>query len=130
MRQPVVEQTLIFSSSIPTLNHYIRVERGNRMAAAKLKKDTERSLSIELLAQKAQPMMAGPLALIFTWMRTSRREDPDNISFGAKPVLDCLVRNQIIRGDGWKDITSISHTFVHTPAARSKHILELYLTYA
>ena len=39
-------QTLVIEGSLPTLNEYIRAERSNRHAAAKMKKNTDGSVTL------------------------------------------------------------------------------------
>ena len=83
------------SGRLTDLNEYIRVERGNRYAAASLKKkDTE------LVASQATEagIIKEPCLITFNWLY-STRHDFDNIAFAKKFVLDGLVKAGVLSND-------------------------------
>ena len=45
------------------------------------------------------------------WIRINRRRDPDNLTIGAKFVLDSLKSAGIIENDGWNEVGAIDHRF-------------------
>ena len=90
------------------LNSYIRAERGNRYAAAKLKKDdTERVAWLS----KGHKIEKYPVNITLQWFLKDGRIDPDNVSFGGKAILDGLVIAGVLKDDSLKYIKSIAHVF-------------------
>lgn len=104
MKQPIIIRT-----QLPTLNKYINAERGNRFAAAKMKKTYTQAVEYELLAVKVK--RTGRLELTFNWFVKDKKTDPDNICFSVKFLMDALVNQKIIEGDGWKFIGGFIHNF-------------------
>jgi len=93
-----------------SLNEYIKIERGNRYAAANIKKSETRYCEV-CAKNSLQPIEAYPVDVLIEW-HTSFRKDPDNVAFGIKFILDGLVKSGIIVNDGSKQIRNIHHTFV------------------
>ncbi len=101
--------TVEILSYIPTLNEYINAERRHRLRAARLKRTTEKQITLELIGQKIKPFDS--IFLSYNWIRPHRREDKDNISFGQKFVQDALMLAGIITNDGWNKVVGFSHDF-------------------
>jgi Holliday junction resolvase RusA-like endonuclease len=53
----------------------------------------------------------GPAHISFIWREKNRRRDIDNVSAGAKSVLDGLVKAGVLENDGWEHVFSIEHRF-------------------
>lgn len=106
---------IIIESQLTTLNDYIRAERGNRYAAAKVKKQESDKLiwGFKYLIKKwPHPLpFSGPVRIEINWYRKDRRTDPDNVAFAKKFVLDALVESGILENDSWKFIQSFSDFF-------------------
>lgn len=92
-----------------SLNDYIRVERANRFKAAKVKQEETEAARLHVLDR--QPVREYPVIVSFAWYRKDERTDPDNIAFAAKFILDGFVQAGVLRGDTWKDVSEIHHTF-------------------
>ena len=101
--------TVEILSYIPTLNEYINAERRHRLRAARLKRTTEKQITLELIGQKIKPFDS--IFLSYNCIRPHRREDKDNISFGQKFVQDALMLAGIITNDGWNKVVGFSHDF-------------------
>jgi len=96
---------LIIDGEFETLNPYINAERGNRFAAAKIKKiETER---VALEARLMPQVTEYPVIVHFEFFRTNDRTDPDNVDFAKKFILDGLVKAGILRNDRCKEIKRI-----------------------
>lgn len=91
-------QKLIIKNKLIDLNTYINTERGNRYAAAKIKKDLTEYIYYECKAQKLLPFKK-PVRIKYIWYVSSRRWDGDNISFGKKFIHDGLQMAGIIPKD-------------------------------
>ena len=92
-----------------SLNDYISAERSNRYEAAKIK-ETETEIA-RLVSLNKEDSLTYPVDVSFTWYRRDQRTDPDNISFGAKFIMDGFVKSGLLKGDNWKYIRSLHHEF-------------------
>jgi Holliday junction resolvase RusA-like endonuclease len=107
--------TLIIPGQFPGLNDYIRAERGNRYAAATMKKQIEQKV---MLLAKGLPPISRPVYMHYLWVEPNQRRDKDNIVFARKFIQDGLVRAGVLQGDGWKHIAGFSDSFAvdkHNP---------------
>lgn len=91
-------QSLKIPIKLIDLNTYINKERGNRYAAASIKKRLTEDIYWIIKSQKIQPFNK-PVRIKFKWYVPSRRCDPDNFSFGKKFVLDALQLAGILKKD-------------------------------
>ena len=98
-------QRNVFATPIPTLNQYINTERRNKFAAAKIKRDTEALLVIEMQSQKIKPVVSYPVGVAYAIYAPNKRTDKMNrLTTAVKFIEDALQTAGIIRGDGWKDL--------------------------
>jgi len=89
------------SGELPDLNTYIKAERGNKYAAAKLKKKATEKVMLSIQKTTKIP---SPFKLIIAYYCKNKRKDKDNIAFAKKFILDGLQKRGTITGDGWKDV--------------------------
>lgn len=97
------------------LNEYIAAERAGKYVAAKLK-----AQYTDLVCTVAQLVAAthgwqtpeGKVNIHFIWREKNTRRDFDNIRFGAKFVLDGLVKAGVIVDDSQKYIESLSDSYI------------------
>jgi Holliday junction resolvase RusA-like endonuclease len=94
-----------------TANEYIAATNANRYEGAKIKKIETNRVMRECHFQRIPPISVYPVALIFTWIRISKRSDPDNIAFAVKFVLDGLQKAGVLKQDTWKSVSAIIHQF-------------------
>lgn len=52
-----------------------------------------------------------PTTLRFVWYCKNRREDPDNIHFKKKFILDGAVNAGLLENDGWRQIAGFEDVF-------------------
>lgn len=95
---------------LPGLNELIGANRAHRMAGAALKKKTQTFCGQYIVASRV-PKFSEPVTVEFTWIEPNSRRDLDNITTGAKFILDALVETQTIANDTRAWITGISHSF-------------------
>jgi hypothetical protein len=95
---------------LPGLNDYIDAERGNRYAAASLKKNVEMKLRL-YIRQQCKHQFTNPVTITYTWHELNRRRDKSNIAFAKKFIEDALVKSGVLQGDGWRHIESFSDRF-------------------
>lgn len=93
---------------LPTLNEYIAVERGNKYAAAKMKK--EYTQLVAFFVRWCDPMVC-PVKVMCHWHCKNKRKDPDGITLGLKFILDGLVLAGVLPNDTWAWIRGIEHKF-------------------
>lgn len=94
--------------TLPQLNDYIRVERANRYAAAKLKRRAHEQV---IAALGDAPCFEGPVYVSFQWHRPNKRTDKDNVAFAKKFVLDALQEAGVIESDKWAMCTPLDSEF-------------------
>jgi hypothetical protein len=108
----VAQYTLEIKSSLPTLNQYVEVERGNRYAAAKLKRDTEIIIRSFINPRRKVPEWKYPVTMSYVWFLRNRRKDPSNVAYAKKFIEDALVRAGVLEGDGFKHICGFEDQFI------------------
>ena len=94
----------------PTLNEYINIERGNKIASAKLKKDCTEQVYWQCKELNAKSV-TGMVDVHFEW-HVIGRHDPDNIDFARKFILDGLVLAKVIKDDSQQFIGYLSSEIV------------------
>jgi len=105
-------RTLELHGEFPTLNEYIRAERGSCFAAAKMKKGWTAIVWAEALAQMLPPVQHYPVKIHCTWRMKDARKDLDNVRFGVKFVLDGLVAAKVLIDDGQQYVAGLSDSFM------------------
>lgn len=99
----------VIQSSLPTLNEYIQSERGTWAAAASLKKFATNNVQVEVMSQNRKPL-EGMMDINLYWITPDNKQDPDNIFFAVKFILDGIVKAKVLPQDGRKNIRYISHS--------------------
>lgn len=94
---------------LPTLNEYIRAERGNRYAAATLKRKASEAVAVAAGATRVR--FTGAVELELHYYAPNKRTDKDNVAFAKKYVLDGMQEAGMIANDGWDDITAWTEHF-------------------
>lgn len=93
---------------LPSLNDYIRICRGNRYGANKIKKTLEDEISYYLAPL---PTFTNPIKIHFLWIEATKRRDYDNIAFAKKFVLDALQKSGKLPNDNRKWVKGFSDDF-------------------
>ena len=106
-----MRQTLQISSELPSLNETVAETKKHWSRYASLKKTATELVAWNCKAQKLQPVTER-CVLTFDWPHS--RRDPDNQSFGAKMILDGLVKAGVLPDDSRKWIAEIRHVFRRT----------------
>jgi len=101
--------TFTINKKLTTLNEYINLERTNKFIAAKIKKSETLLCSI-IAKQAIKYKINTPFELKIEWY--NYREDPDNIAFAKKFILDGLQKAKIIENDNQKTISSLHDYFL------------------
>ena len=101
--------TIVLLGEFTDLNTYIDVERGNRFAASRIKK--EQTEAVQWQVKLLLPVVKYPMDITFDWFSKDSRKDPDNIAFAKKFILDGLVTASIIKGDSQKYISGFRDRF-------------------
>ena len=100
----------VIKGTLPSLNEYINVERSNKFAAAKMKKDATNLVFWSLKSQKCKESFA-TVYLIIKYFCKDKRKDKDNISFQKKFIMDGMQKAGIIPNDGWNNILGWDESF-------------------
>ena len=106
-----MEIVLTIGGSLPGLNEYTKANRTNMHVGAQMKKQTEAKITSFIHQQLAGVETVTKCRIRFVWVEKDRRRDLDNVSFGKKFLLDSLVKNKILKGDGWSCVTGFTDEF-------------------
>ncbi len=104
--------------SFITLNQYINLERGNKFAAAKIKREET------CKRQKLKPIQ-GAVDIVCHWYCKNTRTDPDNVAYSVKEILDGLVIAKVLENDSWAIVRGLRHIF-RVDVKNPRVIVELY----
>lgn len=103
---------LIVPGRLPGLNNLIEAERRNKYAGAKMKRDAEAVVRFAIRKQFRGFKPKPPVILRYRFFEPDRRRDKDNISgFAHKVIQDALVREGILKNDGWAYVEGFSDAF-------------------
>ena len=98
--------------TLPGLNEYINAERTSRYKGAAMKKQAEHVVILSAKSQLRGWKPKGPVFIGYLWVEKDRRRDKDNISgFGRKVIQDALIKANVLKNDGWREIDSYQDWF-------------------
>ena len=109
----LIEQFTI-NTELPTLNEYIKAERGTKgkYIAAKLKKNATESVAWFVQSQSVLLPKDTLFDVVIDWYRKDKRHDSDNVFFGVKFILDGLVLSGKLENDNRKHIQNIHNNII------------------
>ena len=90
---------------LPGMNDILAAAKqtGKGIAYSKMKKHIGEFIAYEIRTHGANKTeIEEPIAIKITWFEKTKRRDPDNISAGVKFILDAMVKERVIKTDGWK----------------------------
>lgn len=107
---------------LPGTNEITQKDRSHWATGAKFRKKTIADVA-QLLGTRVR--FDSPVAIEFEWFEPNAKRDIDNVTAGAKFVLDALVGRGFLAGDGQKDVVALSHRF-HVDAAKPRVEVTVY----
>ena len=107
----ITRKTLVIDGRLPNLNDYTKANRTSPIVGNKMKQDQEDYISGFILEQLRGVRFEGKVFLHFRWIEANRNRDLDNICFAKKFILDALVKNGIIKTDGWRGVYGFTDEF-------------------
>lgn len=94
------------------LNEYTKANRTNQHKGGKMKKDNENTVIWSIQQQLRGLHINVPVRLNYSFYELNRKRDLDNISsFAHKVIQDSLVKTNVLKNDGWKEITGFTDQF-------------------
>ena len=103
---------LIIPGRLDGLNAYIAACRANQYKGAKLKADNEKMVILAIRRQLRGVKFEKQVYMTYHWFEANKRRDLDNISsFGRKVIQDALVKTEVLRNDGWREIKGFRDEF-------------------
>ncbi len=103
---------LIIPLPLMTLNEYTNQQRTHWVKGAKAKKQSTNKCKMHVKSAMNQGVkFVPPFKLKFTWYCKDKRQDPDNIAFQKKFILDGMVEAGFIKNDGWQQVTGFEDCF-------------------
>lgn len=109
----------IIRGRLPGMNEMTDEARGNRFKSANTKRTCTLLCAAEAKRQHMPPMVR-PVIVEIMWVEPNMKRDLDNISAGAKYILDGLQAAGVLKNDGWKDVCGLVHHFAVD--AKNPHI--------
>lgn len=114
-----MEHKLIIDGTLPNLNDYLKAERQTFRKGGKfttkgneLKQNTQDLIIWQIRQQLRGLHINNPVLLKYDFFEPNRKRDLDNISaFAHKVVQDSLVLAEVLKNDGWKEITGYIDQF-------------------
>ena len=100
---------IVIKDKLAGLNDYTRACRYSEYAGAKMKKENEDWIILNLNHQHVRPPKNFPIKVNVRWYERDERRDVDNITFAVKFILDAFVRASILPDDSRKYVAEISH---------------------
>ena len=94
---------------LPSMNEIVDASKLHYMEYSNMKK--ENTELVAWIAKTKIDKQLGKIDIDITWHCKNRMKDKDNIAAGVKFILDGLVVAEVIKGDGWKHIGDINHSF-------------------
>lgn len=103
--------TLTIPGRLPNLNDYTKANRTSAIVGNNMKQKIEANIAYYILEQLNGARFIGKVYLHFRWIEANRNRDPDNICFAKKFILDALVKNGVIKTDGWRGVYGFTDEF-------------------
>ncbi len=107
---------MTIEGGFPSLNDYIRAERGSLYAANAMKRECT-DLAAWSARKARMPRFSKPVTVRFRWVERNRRRDLDNVAFAKKFVLDGLVAAQVIGNDTPQYVRGFTDSFAYDSAS-------------
>ena len=102
-------QTVTIPGEFPTLNNVLAATKRHWSLYSTTKR--KQTTKAAFIAKQELKPVTGPVDIEFAWTTTNKRKDPDNVSHGAKYVIDGLVKAGILADDSRRVVRSLTHTF-------------------
>ena len=115
----MADQEITIPGELPNLNAALAGAKRHWSSYAQIKK--QQTNKVAWIAKGQLTPVTPPVDLVFSWTTKDKRVDPDNISHGAKYLIDGLVNAGILPNDGRKVIRSLTHLFPE-PAPRAPRV--------
>ena len=106
-----MELNFTIEGELITLNEYTKLSRGKSWYKSSNSKKNNTEICEDAIKQQIKGEHIGYCDVYIKWIAENRKIDHDNIAFGIKFILDALVNQGVIDGDGWKNIGEIHHSF-------------------
>ena len=102
-------QALTIPGELPNLNAVLAGAKRHWSSYSQVK--AQQTNKVKWIARGELTPITHQVDIVFYWYTRDLRQDPDNVSHGAKYALDGLVEAGILQGDGRKHIRSLTHLY-------------------
>lgn len=103
---------LVIKGRLPGLNEYTKACRTNPHAGNEMKRQSQDLVMWYILQQIRGRRFEKPVFILFTFYEQDRRRDRDNVSsFARKVIQDALVKCDVLKDDGWDQVTGYLDKF-------------------
>ena len=102
--------TLTITGKLPSLNEYIGACRTNAHVGAKMKRETEEMIIIQLGKLRT---ITSPVIIHFEWHEKTRRRDKDSVAAAKKFILDAMQQVGKLPNDNNSFIAGFTDRFTY-----------------
>lgn len=115
----IIYHSFRIEGTLPNLNEYISADRimirnaGHCFSKGNaFKQNAQKRVQIAIKRDLGDLVIKSPIKIIYRFYEPNKRRDKDNIaSFAMKVIQDALVKEGVIKNDGWKEIDSFECYF-------------------
>ena len=103
---------LVIHGRLCGMNEFIKADRSSPYEGARMKREAETLIRYTIRQQLHGLHITKPVALRYAFYEPNRMRDLDNISgFAHKVIQDSLVKEKVLKDDGWNEIVGMEDTF-------------------
>lgn len=102
---------LIIDGRLPCMNDLINANRQNRLKGATLKRKTQEMIAMQLRGQIKNTQFKKKVLVYIKYFEKDERRDEDNVTSGAKFILDAMQDIGLIQNDNRKCVHLLQEVF-------------------
>ena len=106
-----MKYTFTIAGKLSNLNDYTKACRTNRFLGAKMKDENEKIVLFYINEQLKDVRIEKKVFISYKWYESNMKRDLDNIAFAKKFIQDALVQSEVLKNDGWKNISGFKDSF-------------------
>ena len=111
MNKPILLYIPLYTPSFNKVINLAMSRKGKFSLYNELKKQLNRNIKL-IVQSQFKGTIDYRCTFKFLWIRKTKREDPDNIAFCKKFILDGLTHAKIFKNDGWEEIGEFRDRFL------------------
>lgn len=107
-----MEYRFKIDGKMPDLNDYLHACNRHHQAGAIMKRENMDTAMWMIRQQLNRLHIEKPVRLHYLFVEPNKKRDKDNVAaMGHKVIQDALVKTEVLKNDGWRDIVGFSDDF-------------------